>query len=179
MDTYILAMTPEFKAVFEQFNIPEHRWYEAEAGYDLEFIQNMKRFFYIEYDVDINVKRPYWVLQFLDRKIEELAFEKIDFKLMDYDTFKPVDNAIYIKKGEITNYQQYKEARKKEVEKKNCFIKPIVYSYAKNYDILWGGINIVFNERVKEALEATNIITAENGLEFVEFTDYEIEMLGG
>ena len=39
------------------------------------------------------------------------------------------------------------------------------------------GTKIVFNEKVKVALEQTGLITEANGLEFVEFTEYKIEML--
>jgi hypothetical protein len=58
------------------------------------------------------------------------------------------------------------------------YLDSTVYKYRKNYDILWGGTKIVFNEKVKLALEATGIICSTNGLEFAEFTEYEIEMLG-
>ncbi len=170
-------MTYELKSVLEQFNMPEHKWYKAEASYDLKLINRMKKIFNTEYDIDLNEKRGYWVLQILDKKIEELAFELIDFQLNDYDTFT-FKSRKYLGVGAIKTYEDYRQVRKTEIQANNSYPEPSVYKYQKNYDILCGGVHIVFNEKVKKALEATNIITTENGLEFVEFTDYEIEMLG-
>lgn len=174
---YIDLMTYELKSVLEQFNLPEHKWYKAEAGYDLKLINRMKKIFNTEYDIDLNEKRGYWVLQILDKKIEKLAFELIDFQLNDYDTFT-FKSRKYLGVGAIKTYEDYRQVRKTKIQANNSYPEPSVYKYQKNYDILWGGVHIVFNEKVKKALEATSIITPENGLQFAEFTDYEIEMLG-
>lgn len=174
---YIELMIPELKSVLEQFNMPTHRWYKAQAGYNLDFVDRMKKYFNIDYAIDINEKRDYWILQLLDRKREELAFDLIDFQLNDYDSFTYKDGG-YLSKGTITSYDHYRQIRKIQIQSHNLYPEPITYIYQNNYDILWGGIDIIFNEKVKQALESTNIITAENGLEFVEFTSYQIEMLG-
>jgi len=176
-DTYTVLLIPELKAVLERFNMPEHRWYQAQAGYNLEFVSRMKKYFNIDYDIDLNEKREYWILQLLDRKRSELAFDLIEFQLNDYDTFTFKDGN-YLNKGTINTYQEYKQVRKAQIQANNRYPEPSVYIYRKDYDILWAGTHIVFNEKVKSALDATGIITLENGLEFAEFTDYQIQMIG-
>ncbi len=180
-NTYSIGMIPEIKTVFEQFNMPEHRWYEAEVGYDLNYIKKMERFSLIRYNnIDINEKRPYWVLQITDTKCEEWKLSNMKFNIVEFQNKKLIleefNGTIRTTKEYYDlNREVYLESKKTDITK---YIHPSTYAYQKNYDILWAGIHIVFNEKVKEALEATHIITAENGLEFVEFTDYEIEMLG-
>jgi len=177
---FICCVTPDLKCVLEQFKLPEHKWYKAQAGYDLEFVSRMKKYFNIDYDIDINEKRDYWILQILDRRIEELQFSKMRFNVVDFRNRKNVLKPFDAKINSMEEYNRFG----KEVylqSKKSAIIEDIdssVYIYRENYDILWGGTHIVFNEKVKAALEATNIITSENGLEFAEFTDYRIEMLG-
>jgi len=174
--TYIDLMILELKAVFEQFNLPQHRWYQAQAGYDLEFVSRMKKYFKIDYDIDLDEKRDYWILQllFID-SIKELDYPSISFDLVNFDTQEKVD---FIHNGTIKSYDEYVAYTEGEYEKRKCVLDIKDFIYRKNYDILWGGTQIVFNEKVKLALEATGIITAENGLEFAEFTDYQIQMLG-
>jgi hypothetical protein len=174
--TYIDLMVNELKSVFERFNMPSHRWYKAEAGYDLEFIKSRKKFFKIEYDIDLNEKREYWILQLLKKEVQELDFPSMNFNIVNVRT-KHLTQTL---DGPINNYDEYLKILSQTFEDTDYkdYIDSPKYIYRKNYDILWGGTHIVFNEKVKAALEATNIITADNGLEFAEFTDYEIEMLG-
>ena len=47
LGTYLLTMLPELKSVLEQFNMPEHKWYKAEVGYNLEYINSRKKYFNI------------------------------------------------------------------------------------------------------------------------------------
>jgi hypothetical protein len=65
--------------------MPEHRWYEAEAGYNKGFVDEMKKYFRIDYDIDINEKRDYWILQILSLRREELAVDLMDFHLYSTD----------------------------------------------------------------------------------------------
>jgi len=175
---FIANMIPEIKEVFESFSMPNvHKWFKAEAGYDLEFVNNMRKFFNIEYDIDMNEKREYWVLQLLNHKREELAYDLIEFYFEDYNTDVLIEG-VFLEKGSINTYEEYRAIRKKEIETNSRRPLPKSYIYRKNYDILWGGIYIIFNEKVKAALESTGIITPENGLKFEEFTEYKIEMLG-
>jgi hypothetical protein len=136
----------------------------------------MKKYFNIDYDINLNEKRDYWVLQllFMD-SIKELDYPSISFDLVDFDTQGKVD---FIQKGTIKSYDEYVAYTEGEYNKRKCALDIKDFIYRKNYDILWGGTQVVFNERVKSALEATGIITPENGLEFAEFTEYQIQMLG-
>ena len=177
---YILLMIPKIKTVFEQFSMPVHKWHQAEAGYNLKYIHNMKRFHNIEFDININEKRDYWVLQLLDKSREELAFEEMDFNIVDFRNRKSILRSFDTK---ISTFEEFNDIGREIylATKKNEIIEDIdspKYTYHKSYDILWAGTKVVFNDKVKTALEATNIITPENGLQFAEFTDYEIEMLG-
>jgi hypothetical protein len=70
---FLMGMTPTLKNIFEQFNMPPCKWYRAEAVYDIEYVETMKRVFRIDYDIDINEKRDYWILQILDLKRKELS----------------------------------------------------------------------------------------------------------
>jgi hypothetical protein len=106
-----------------------------------------------------------------------LSFDLIDFKYLDSTTYNDLEGEI-LKRGAITTFEDFIKIRKSERSTNNRVPEPVTYKYRKNYDILWGGTKIVFNEKVKTALEATGIICATNGLEFAEFTEYQIEMLG-
>lgn len=166
--------------VMSQFNIPNHRWYQAIAKYDLDFINDMKNYFNIEYHINPNEKRDYWILQILNKRREELVFDQMEFNVVNFRDRKSVLRPFDAKINSMEEFNRLgKEIYLKT--KRNDIIEDIdspVYVYRKNYDILWGGTQIVFNEKVKAALEATHIITPQNGLEFVEFTEYKIEMLG-
>jgi hypothetical protein len=134
----------------------------------------------IEYDINLTEKREYWILQILDRKRDELEFSEMNFNIVNFRNRNLVLRALNTK---IASLEEYNRLGKEIYlqTKRNDIIEDIdspKYIYRKNYDILWGGTHIVFNEKVKVSLQATNIITADNGLEFAEFTDYEIEMLG-
>lgn len=80
-------MVTTLKEVFVRFKMPDHRWFAAEAGYDLESIETRKKYFEVNYNLDLSEKRDYWILQVLDKKRTELAFDQINFQLNDYDTF--------------------------------------------------------------------------------------------
>jgi hypothetical protein len=178
--SFIDLMTPALKEVFERFKMPNHRWFAAEAGYDLDFIDSVRKNFKVQYNIDLNEKRDYLVLQILNKRREELAFDQMEFNVVNFrdrkSVLRPFD-------GKINSMEEFNRLGKEIYlkTKRNDIIEDIdspVYVYRKNYDILWGGTQIVFNEKVKAALEATQIITPQNGLEFVEFTEYKIEMLG-
>ena len=169
---YIYIMIPEIKDILSNFSLPNHKWYSAKAIYNQEFIQEMKTYFNIEYDINISEEKDYSVLQLLDTKLEELAFNRMEWFIEGrQDIVRKVEK-------EILSYNEYIEISKGVYFESKTHIDSPIYKYKKNYDILWGGIHIVFNEKVKAALEQTNIISPKNGLEFAEFTDYEIEMLG-
>lgn len=179
-DTFISLMIPELKAIIETFNLPKHRWYEAKASYDREFVGDMHTYFGIDYDIDLAEERDYWILQILDREKEELAFDQMEWNIVEFRNRK---NILGTLDKPIKSFQEYIEISKNtylESESTNVIktIEAPVYFYKKIYDILWGGIHIIFNEKVKAALESTGIVTPENGLEFAEFTEYKIEMLG-
>lgn len=87
----------------------------------------------------------------------------------------------------FSNYEEYQKTKRALINEhlsitsgnmEGSSILSSRYHYPKNYDILWGGRNIIFNEYVKQALEEINLIVKENKLEIVEFTNYEIQMLG-
>lgn len=156
-DVYIALMEPSIKLVLQEFVLPEHRWYKAKAGYNLEFIEMMKRFFGIEYQINPNEKRDYWILQILNKRREELAFDQMEFNVVNFRDRKSVLRPFDAKINSMEEFNRLgKEIYLKT--KRNDIIEDIdspVYVYRKNYDILWGGTQIVFNEKVKAALEAT------------------------
>lgn len=171
---YAHCMLPALKKVLQNFEMPEHRWMQMEVSYDEIFLENQWKYHKITYDINKDEKFNYWFLQLLDRKMQELDFRCTTFKTSEGKDL-----------GAFRNFEEYHEVKhrlireyREEYDLYGGIIKADTYYYNKNYDILWAGNQIVFNEKVKEAIEETQLIIEDNELVFQEFTEYKIEMLG-
>ncbi len=151
----IWIISPKIKKVMERFNLPEHRFYEAKVK-----------------ALHSQEVRDYYIFHLLYTPYDKLMYEEITFKA---ELKSSTDNMIRIfEKGCIRSKEHRREIVRpliKEYEKYSVEMKPKVFIYKNPYDILWGEMGpIIFNEKVKTALENENLI----GVEIKDWNQYPI-----
>ncbi|MFK7903553.1 MAG: hypothetical protein AB8B69_00435 [Chitinophagales bacterium] len=155
IDGNLWIISPKIKKVMERFKLPDHRFYEAKvkALHSQEI-------------------RTYYIFHLLYSPFDKLFYEEIIFKA---ELESSTDNKIRIfEKGYIRSKEHWFEERHTLSEKyKDYSIKmmPELFIYKEEYDVLWGQMGpIVFNEKVKIALESEDLI----GVEMKEWNQYPI-----
>jgi hypothetical protein len=154
---YLLVVSDKVKDIICQFRLPEHRWYGCSISRENE------------------VSIAYKVLHVLDQKLSSLDFPEIEFDLLtDPDTVVG-----QLPKGQIEDLNSFKALTELEISVNDTYPRPreFIYKSDCNYDCAWGIGQLVFNEKVKQAIEAAGF-GPHNGLGFKEFTDYQIIMPG-
>lgn len=155
IDGNLWIISPKIKKVVERFNLPEHRFYEAKVK-----------------ALHSQEVRDYYIFHLLYTPYDKLMYEEITFKA---ELESPTDSMVRIfEKGYIRSKEHWFEVRHKLSEKYKDYsvtMKPERFLYKEKYDILWGSMGpIIFNEKVKTALENENLI----GVEIKDWNQYPI-----
>ncbi|MFK7903552.1 MAG: hypothetical protein AB8B69_00430 [Chitinophagales bacterium] len=155
IDGRLWIISPKIKKVMERFKLPDHRFYEAKvkALHSQEI-------------------RTYYIFHLLYTPYDKLFYEKITFKA---ELKSPTDHMVRIfEKGCIRSKEHWFEERRKLSEKYEDYritMMPERFLYKERYDILWGQMGpIIFNEKVKIALESEDLI----GVEIKDWNQYPI-----
>jgi hypothetical protein len=143
--SYLLFVSEKLKKVFELFQFPRHRFYQAEVRKQ-----------------DTGELRTYYLLHLLSDQYKELYYPKVSFSLAQRDT---IIRTYQI--GEITSYEEF-ERIKSEEKQKQRFISltndNTMYRYFT--DFVWSKDGqILISERVASKLAAIPLI----GVEFEEY----------
>lgn len=159
---HYIVVSKTLKSVFQQFKMPNHKWYEVEVSVDTTISE-------------IKETRLYWMLQVVIDRDKHINYSESLF--VSKPMGKPLShsNTRILEKGEITSLEKFNELSHEAFESDMHHIYPKTLALNINYPILpHFSFGIIFNQEVKEAIEAAGFGAAQ-GVEFVE-VDYEIVM---
>ena len=162
--TFTLVVSERLKAILERFNMPAHRFYEINVGYDEQYRQT-----YTD-------TQTYYILHLLDQEREQLDYKRTSFQVADFRDYggqRKKTNSSQARKvyppGSIPDFETFKQIDHPLYDK-DLKLKPIQKHYPHNYDIFWAGINIVISEDVKEVLDRLEI-SKNGGFKLNRFTN--------